>query len=156
MVTVYEDIVIVRDLLETQKELFAKKRIKYDPSIQLGALIELPSALMTFEEICEQSDFICLGTNDLIQYTMAADRQLAGVSPYFERGNSVILPQLKPVISKAKKASVPFAVCGELAGNIRFIKNLLDAGLRSFSVAPYLVPAVKNKIYSHISDKKNK
>jgi phosphotransferase system enzyme I (PtsI) len=153
MVTVYEDIVIVRDLLETQKELFTKKRIKYNPHIQLGTMIELPSALMTFDEILHQSDFISLGTNDLIQYTMAADRQLTGVFTYFERGHSVILPQLKSMFRKAKEASIGLNVCGELAGNTRFTKDLLDAGLRRFSVAPFLIPVLKNKIHSLLSGK---
>lgn len=151
MVTVYEDVVIVQDLFETQKELYSKKRIKYNPQIQLGSLIELPSALMTFDDILHHSDFISIGTNDLIQYTMASDRQLAGVSSYYERGHSVILPQLKVILQKAKEAGIGINICGELAGNTRFTKYLLDSGLRSFSVAPSLIPVLKKKIYSIIS-----
>ncbi|MBN2536340.1 MAG: phosphoenolpyruvate--protein phosphotransferase [Spirochaetales bacterium] len=153
MVTVFEDVMIVRDLLETQKELFLKKRIRYNPDIQLGSMIELPSALMTFNEILQQSDFISLGTNDLIQYTMAADRQLIEVSTYFERGYSIILPHLKDIFRKAKEADTGINLSGELAGNTRFTGELLDAGLRNFSVAPFFIPMLKDKIHSILSNR---
>ena len=116
-------------------------------------MIEMPSALFTFGEILNHSDFVSIGTNDLIQYTMAADRQLLSVASYYERGHLVIIPQLNTVIQKANEAGIEVNVCGELAGNTRFTENLLDAGLRYFSVAPILIPLLKNRIHSIITGK---
>ncbi|MBN2443024.1 MAG: phosphoenolpyruvate--protein phosphotransferase [Spirochaetales bacterium] len=153
-VTLVDDMIIVRDLLETQMELFSKKRIKFDKEIQLGALIELPSAYFAVREIADHSDFLSIGTNNLIQYTMAADRQLLGVSSYYERGNLLIISLIKTLVDEAKETHTPVDICGELAGNTRFTEYLLNAGLRRFSVAPFLIPQVKNKIYSIITAKK--
>ncbi|MBU4252308.1 MAG: phosphoenolpyruvate--protein phosphotransferase, partial [Candidatus Omnitrophica bacterium] len=92
------------------------------------------------------SDFLSIGTNDLVQYIMAAGREKIEFSEYYKAGNLLVVNALKDVIRKTKEAGKECSVCGELAGNLKFTKLFLDIGLRNFSVSSTLVPYVKYKI----------
>ena len=102
---------------------------------------------MTIDELLELSDFISIGTNDLIQYVMAASREKISVSDYYDAGNHLILNAVKTVICKAEELNKECSICGELAGNLNFTEALLNIKLRNFSVQPSLIPNVKNKIF---------
>jgi phosphoenolpyruvate-protein kinase (PTS system EI component) len=109
-------------------------------------MIETPAALMAIDELLDYSDFLNIGTNDLVQYVMAAGREKIEVSDYYEAGNHLILNALKDVIRKAEERGKECSICGELAGNLKFTNHLLGIGLRDFSVQSTLIPYVKYKI----------
>ena len=147
MVSLPKDMKDVRHYLSQAKEKLAKENLPFNPNIPVGAMIETPAALMGIDELLEYCDFLSFGTNDLVQYVMAAGREKIDVSDYYEAGNQLILPALKTAVQKAKDHGKECSLCGELAGNLKFTEDLLKAGIRNFSVQPSLIPSVKNKIH---------
>lgn len=110
----------------------------------LGAMIETPAAALSISEIIQHADFLSIGTNDLTQYTMAAGRENPLVNGYFVENHPAVLRLVRIVLEEA--GQIPVAVCGELAADLESTSILLKWGLRSFSVAPPFVPAVKRTI----------
>nr|WP_230391524.1 MULTISPECIES: phosphoenolpyruvate--protein phosphotransferase [unclassified Oceanispirochaeta] len=144
MVTVVEDVIHVKEMLHRMmKSLNIKK------SIPLGTMIETPAAVLAARAIIEQSDFVSIGTNDLIQYTMAADREKMNVSQYFEQGNVAIQEYIRIICSLAGEAGKPCYLCGELAQNTSYTKDLLELGCRNFSVTSTVIPVVRQAILDH-------
>ncbi len=154
MVTLPKDMIDVRRYLLKEKEKLIREKIPFNEGIQMGAMIETPSALMLFDELLELSDFFNIGTNDMVQYVMAAGREDIDVVDYYKAGNPIILKALKEVIRKSEERGKEISICGELAGNLDFTKALLDIGLRNFSVQPAFIPYVKNKIFGFLKDSK--
>jgi phosphotransferase system enzyme I (PtsI) len=147
MVSLPKDMTEVGRYLSQEKEKLRREGIHFNQNLPLGAMIETPAALMTIDELLEFSDFISFGTNDLVQYVMAAGREKLAVADYYEAGNHLILNALKPIIRKAEERGKECSLCGELAGNLKFTQDLLGIGLRNFSVQPALIPSVKSKIH---------
>jgi phosphotransferase system enzyme I (PtsI) len=110
----------------------------------LGAMIETPAAALSVPEITSQADFLSVGTNDLTQYTMAAGRENPLVNDYFREDHPAVLRLLRIILEEA--GQTPVALCGELARQTESLPVLLRLGLRTLSVAPPLVPAVKQAI----------
>jgi phosphoenolpyruvate-protein kinase (PTS system EI component) len=110
----------------------------------LGAMIETPAAALSVADIIAYADFLSIGTNDLTQYTMAAGRENPLVSEYFREDHPAVLRLVRIVIEEAGR--VPVAVCGELARQVDAVPTLLKLGIRSLSVAPPLVPGVKEAV----------
>jgi phosphoenolpyruvate-protein phosphotransferase (PTS system enzyme I) len=116
-------------------------------SIETGAMVETPAAAMQIRDILKAADFISIGTNDLIQYITAADRESIAVSHYYQNGITLCLKMVTKVISEARNVSKQCFLCGELAGNTEYTEALLATGLSDFSVLPPLLPAAKEEIY---------
>lgn len=142
------------DDLKTVKKMMSdiKKELKISDehpayNIETGAMVETPAAAMQIRDILKVADFISIGTNDLIQYITAADRESIAVSHYYQNGIALSLKMIREVISEARKFSKQCFLCGELAGNTKYTEELLAMGLSDFSVLPPLIPTVKNKIY---------
>jgi phosphoenolpyruvate-protein phosphotransferase len=110
----------------------------------LGAMIETPAAALSVADIIAHADFLSIGTNDLTQYTMAAGRENPLVSEYFREDHPAVLRLVRMVVEEAGR--VPVAVCGELARQFDAVPTLLKLGVRSLSVAPPLVPGVKEAV----------
>jgi phosphotransferase system enzyme I (PtsI) len=146
MVSLPEEMVQVRKVLENEKIKLIKNGIKYKSDIQLGVMIEIPSSVITIDEIIEYSDFLSIGTNDLIQYTMAADREKLALSEYYDAGAEIILESIKVVLEKAKNTGLDCGICGELAGNLEYTERLIELGLQNFSVSPHIVRSVQEKL----------
>lgn len=139
MVTLPEDIEAVKnDLIQLGSEL----QISTIP--KLGAMIETPAAALSAREIVKHCDFLSFGTNDLTQYTFAADRENAAVERYFNDAADVIFRLLR--LTHDDVPDVPLSVCGELAGRPEHISKLLQCGIRTLSVAPPLLPAIKEAV----------
>ena len=115
-------------------------------SIEVGAMIEVPAAAVSVGLFLRHFDFISIGTNDLIQYTLAIDRADETVSHLYDAWHPAVLRLVSDVISQARSAAKPVSVCGEMAGDPEFAALLLAMGLRSFSMHPALVPALKQRI----------
>jgi phosphoenolpyruvate-protein kinase (PTS system EI component) len=139
MVTVAEDMMKIREaLISAAREL----GVKHLPP--LGAMIETPAAALSIKAIEEFSDFLNIGTNDLTQYTMAAGRENALVYHYFKDDHETVIRLLRIICEEAGPG--PVGLCGELAGNCGAIETLLRVGIRMLSVAPPLIPAVKQAV----------
>ena len=132
--------------LEQAKSSLRGEKISFDEQIEIGAMIEVPAAALAVGLFLRRLDFISIGTNDLIQYTLAIDRSDEQVSHLYEPLHPAVLRLLSYVIAKANKASVPVSICGELAGDPSLTRLLLGMGLRRFSMYPAQIPAVKQRV----------
>ena len=141
MVTLEEDIKAMRELLET---LCTELGLPQRPAF--GAMIETPAAALSVPTIARHVDFLCVGTNDLTQYTLAAGRDDPTVTRYFLDTHASLLRLLGIIVADA--GEMPLTLCGELAGREEMLPQLLALGFRSFSVAPSLIPGTKELIRS--------
>ena len=114
--------------------------------VDLGAMIEVPAAALTARLFLKYFDFLSIGTNDLIQYTLAIDRADESVAHLYDPMHPAVLQLLADTIRAAREAGKPVSVCGEMAGDTAFTKLLLGLGLRSFSMHPAQILAVKQEI----------
>jgi phosphotransferase system enzyme I (PtsI) len=116
------------------------------PMVPLGAMIEVPSAALTVDSLADHADFLSVGTNDLIQYTLAVDRTDERLAAHYEPASPAVLRLLRSVASQARLAKCPVNVCGEMAGDPRLVALLVGLGFRAFSVTPGAVPLVKQAL----------
>ena len=129
--------------------------IPYDHDLQIGGMIEVPAAAVCADIFAKQMDFLSIGTNDLIQYTLAIDRVNDEVNYLYDPLNPAVLRLIHTTIKAGKKENVPVAMCGEMAGDTRYTRLLLGLGLREFSVHPATLLEVKQIIIdSNISELK--
>lgn len=119
---------------------------KFDPSIKVGGMIEVPAAAIALPMFLRQLDFLSIGTNDLIQYTLAIDRTDDTVAHLYDPLHPAVLHLVASVIEQANLAKVPVAVCGEMAGDVSLTRLLLAFGLRDFSMHPANVLPVKQRV----------
>lgn len=124
----------------------AKK--KFDTQIPVGAMIEIPAAALTLPLFIKRLNFLSIGTNDLIQYTLAIDRVDHEVAHLYNPLHPAVLHLLAMTISAGAKAGIPVAVCGETAGDVKLTRLLLGLGLREFSMHPAQLLSVKQEILS--------
>jgi phosphotransferase system enzyme I (PtsI) len=109
-------------------------------------MVEVPSAVVLCDALAEKCDFLSIGTNDLVQYTLAADRGNPSMRDLYFPGHPSVLRMIKMVCSAAKKSKTPVSVCGEIASNILFTPLLIGLGIKEISLAPRFVPHVKQAI----------
>jgi phosphotransferase system enzyme I (PtsI) len=120
--------------------------IPYDRNIKIGSMIEIPAAAIALGAFIKKLDFLSIGTNDLIQYTLAIDRADDTVAHLYDPLHPAVLQLISHVIKTANKVGVPVAVCGEMAGEVDLTRLLLGLGLREFSMHPTNILAVKQRI----------
>jgi len=137
---------VVREVCASVCDELAKEGLEHDRNVPLGAMIETPSAALTVDLLCQECDFLSIGTNDLIQYSLAADRQDEHVGYLYHPLHPAILRSVKSVVASANQCGRPVAMCGDMAGDPRFCWVLLGLGLRSLSMAPRQIPVVKSII----------
>jgi phosphotransferase system enzyme I (PtsI) len=133
-------------LIEQAKAQLREAKKKFDTQIPVGAMIEIPAAALTLPLFIKRLDFLSIGTNDLIQYTLAIDRVDHEVAHLYNPLHPAVLQLLAMTISAGAKAGVPVAVCGEIAGDIKLTRLLLGLGLREFSMHPAQLLSVKHEI----------
>ena len=133
-------------LIEQAKAQLRDAKKKFDANIPVGAMIEIPAAALTLPLFIKRLDFLSIGTNDLIQYTLAIDRVDHEVAHLYNPLHPAVLQLLAMTISAGTKADVPVAVCGEVAGDIKLTRLLLGLGLREFSMHPAQLLSVKQEI----------
>jgi phosphotransferase system enzyme I (PtsI) len=133
-------------MIEQAKAQLREAGKKFDPLIPVGAMIEIPAAALTLPMFVKRMDFLSIGTNDLIQYTLAIDRADHEVAHLYNPLHPAILYLLSSTISIGTKAGVPVSVCGEMAGDTKLTRLLLGMGLREFSMHPTQLLAVKQEI----------
>ena len=133
-------------MLAQAKAQLTAARKNFDPAIKVGAMIEIPAAALTLPLFIKRLDFLSIGTNDLIQYTLAIDRVDHEVAHLYSPLHPAILYLLSTTIALGAKAGVPVSVCGEMAGDTKLTRLLLGMGLREFSMHPAQLLAVKQEI----------
>jgi phosphotransferase system enzyme I (PtsI) len=132
---------------ECKEELKSEGR-DFDPDTEVGAMIEIPSAAMCAERLAREIDFFSIGTNDLIQYTLAVDRVNERVAHLYEPAHPAVVRLLKMVADAAHAHDIWVGVCGEMAGDLALIPLLLGLGMDELSVGASLVPRVKRAVQS--------
>ena len=133
-------------LIEKAKQQLHVRGKPFNPSIQVGAMIEIPAAALVLPLFIDRFDFLSIGTNDLIQYTLAIDRADHAVAHLYDPLHPAILHLLASIIDQAKRANIPVAVCGEMAGDPSMTKLLLALGLTDFSMHFSQLLLVKREI----------
>lgn len=144
MLTNIEELQQVLDLIEQAKQNLRARDIEFNENIPIGAMIEVPAAALSAYAFAKKLDFLSIGTNDLIQYTLALDRIDDEVSYLYNPLNPAVLNLINQTINAGKEAGVPVALCGEMASDTRYTKLLLGMGLKIFSVQPNTLLEVKN------------
>ena len=120
--------------------------IEYDRSITVGGMVEVPAAALSLGVFVRRLDFLSIGTNDLIQYTLAIDRTDDTVSHLYDQMHPAVLHLISHTIRTANRAKIPVAICGEMAGDLAVTRLLLGFGLRQFSMHPAQLPAIKQQV----------
>ncbi|MDR1721374.1 MAG: phosphoenolpyruvate--protein phosphotransferase [Endomicrobium sp.] len=148
MVSGVEELCEVNKILDEVKRNLKKENVKFDEEMEVGAMIEVPSAAMIIDAIAKEVDFVSIGTNDLIQYTLAIDRINENVVNLYDPLHPAILRFIKKIIEESHKAGITVSICGEMAGDPYYAPILLGFGLDQFSVSPTQVPEIKRVIRS--------
>jgi phosphotransferase system enzyme I (PtsI) len=130
---------------QVQSELAAVGR-RFDPAVPVGAMIEVPSAALLAATLAREVDFFSLGTNDLVQYLLAADREDEGSDPWYQPLHPAVLRLIRSMADAAAAAGRPLTLCGDMGGNPVYTELLVGLGLREFSVAPGALPGLKSTI----------
>jgi len=149
MISTAGEIRRVRDALEQVARRLRRRGVRLPKALPpLGAMIEVPGAALAADALAAEADFFAIGTNDLVQYTLAIDRGDEQVAHLYNPLHPAVLRLIQFAIEAALRRGMPISVCGEMAGEPRFSALLLGLGLRNLSMAPRNIPRVKQRIRS--------
>ena len=134
------------NMIAQAKQSLREQGAKFDEGVEIGGMIEIPAAVLSIRAFTDRLDFLSIGTNDLIQYTLAVDRADDAVSQLYDPLHPAVLKLIALAIASSRKAEVPIAVCGEMAGDPQFTRLLLGMGLTSFSMHPAHLLTIKQRV----------
>ncbi len=134
------------DVMEDLEE----QGVAFSRDVQVGMMVEVPSVPLLAEDFAREVDFFSIGTNDLIQYTLAVDRSNPAVAKFYNSGDPAILRMIQMVADAGKKHGVPVTVCGQMSSDPKFVPLLLGLGLRQLSATPHVIPELK-EIVRHLT-----
>ena len=143
MISGAEEMARANQMLDECKQELRARGQPFDETLEVGAMIEIPSAAATVDLIEKQADFFSVGTNDLIQYMLAIDRGNDRIAHLYEPANPAVVRTIRRIVEDAHRLAVPVSVCGEMAGDPIYAPLLLGLGVDSLSMAPPSIPAVK-------------
>ncbi|ASJ75929.1 phosphoenolpyruvate--protein phosphotransferase [Granulosicoccus antarcticus] len=146
MLTTVAEIKQCLKLVEQVKQSLREENIEFDEKMPIGGMIEVPAAAIEAERFAKHLDFLSIGTNDLIQYTLAIDRIDDQVDYLYDPLHPAVLTLIKMTIDAGLKSGIPVAMCGEMAGDARFVRLLLGLGLTEFSMPPNLILETKRNL----------
>ncbi len=146
MVAFQHEIESALAMIALAKQQLREANRKFDDRVEVGAMVEIPAAAMALGTLMNHFSFLSIGTNDLIQYTLAIDRADEAVAHLYDPLHPAVLRLVQQVIAQAKRAGMPVAVCGEMAGEPQFARLLLGMGLRQFSMHPSQLLEVKREV----------
>jgi phosphoenolpyruvate-protein phosphotransferase len=148
MISTVEEVRKLRRLIDRARMSLHQQRIPYGENVPFGVMVEVPAAAVCIDHILAEVDFVSIGSNDLIQYLMAADRDNPRVAHLCDPCHPAVLRMLKQIIGRCIKQNKPVTLCGEMAGRPLCLLPLLGMGLRRASMSPAFVPAVKQLVRS--------
>ncbi|MCE9530499.1 MAG: phosphoenolpyruvate--protein phosphotransferase [Planctomycetes bacterium] len=146
MVSTVEEVIHLKLLVENARQSLELEKAEHAQKVPFGVLIEVPAAAICIDQILEEVDFISVGSNDLIQYLMAADRDNPKVAHLCEPCHPAVFRILNSIITACVKKNKPVTLCGEMAGRPLFLLPLLGMGLTRVSMSPNFVPTVKEMV----------
>jgi phosphoenolpyruvate-protein phosphotransferase (PTS system enzyme I) len=152
MVSGVQEIREAKRFIQDVREELTREGVEPPSQFRLGVMIEIPSACLQAEEMASEVDFFSIGTNDLIQYTIAVDRVNKTVGHLYQETHPAVLRLIAMVVDAAKRTGTPLAVCGEMAGDPVLSLLLIGLGVRTLSMSPGLLTLVKKSIRSHELD----
>ena len=156
MISSFEQLQQALNLYYKAREQLTEKNIPFDRSIQVGIMVEIPSAVIILPVLLPLIDFVSIGTNDLTQYTLAVDRGDAEVTHLYEETHPAVLRLIFNTIDLCRRAKKGVSVCGEMAGDAKLTRLLLGFGLREFSMQPAQILSVKERVLKASSKKSRK
>lgn len=136
MISSVDELRAAKDIINEVKEELKAEKVKFDKNVKIGIMIEVPSAAIMAEQLAKECDFFSIGTNDLIQYTVAVERGNEKISDLYTKFHPAVIRLIKMAIDGAHKAKIFCGMCGEAASDERFIPLLVGLGLDEFSMNP--------------------
>ena len=146
MISTRKELIQAQALLKSSKEELTKEGLAFDPHLETGVMIEIPASAVCAEMFAKEVDFLSIGTNDLIQYTLAIDRVDDQVNYLYDPLHPAVLRLINMTLLAGKKHNINVSMCGEMAGDPRFTRLLLAMGLESFSMHPNAILEIKRII----------
>lgn len=146
MVSLYEEVEALRKVFADAAAELRQEGLEFREGIKLGIMIEVPAAAMIADSLAQAVDFLAIGTNDLIQYSLAADRNNKSVAHLYDPFHPAVLRMLRFVIASADAAGKPVSLCGEMGGDPEALSLLLGLGLRRVSASPRAIPALRSRL----------
>ncbi len=148
MVTTLEEVETCRNVLNQMLQDLKESNIAHDQDIEMGVMVEVPAVAYVLDQILPCVDFVSVGTNDLVQYLLAVDRDNPRVAAIYDPYHPAVLRVLKHIAMEGTRAKKPVAICGEIAGDHYFTPLLMGMGFRELSMAPVFLPRVKLMVRS--------
>jgi phosphotransferase system enzyme I (PtsI) len=146
MISCIEEVRKLKIIVEDEKDTLKKRGQPFDPEIEIGIMIEIPSAAVIADTLAKEVDFFSIGTNDLVQYTLAVDRGNEKVAYLYQPSHPAILSLIRTVVDAARKNRIWVSVCGEMAGDPRYTPLLVGMGVHELSMSPVAVGPVRRVI----------
>ncbi len=148
MITTLEEVRAVNRMVVQARTHLQELGVPCGDSVKTGIMIEVPAAAICIDALLQETDFICIGSNDLVQYLSAADRDNPKVAHLCDPLNPAFLRMLRMILDACRRTGTPATLCGEMAGQPRAVLALLGLGLRKFSMSPAFVPTIKELLSS--------
>jgi phosphoenolpyruvate-protein phosphotransferase (PTS system enzyme I) len=146
MVSNLDELRRAKELIHGVQEELERKGIEYDPDLEIGIMVEVPSVALMADEFAAEVDFFSIGTNDLIQYALAVDRVNERVTHLYQPTHPAVLRLIKMVIDAGRRNQIDVSCCGEMVGEPVYAILFMGLGLRCFSVSPIAIPTLRRAI----------
>lgn len=146
MISSVEEIVETKTIINEVLDELQTQKVEHRSGLPLGIMVEIPSAAIMIDKLLKEVDFVSIGTNDLIQYTLAVDRNNDKVASFYQPLNLGVLALIKKVVDEAKSQGKDVSICGEMAGDPLYTQLLLALGINDFSMQPVSIPKVNDVV----------